>query len=53
MTLKETPGTELPWAAAHQAVRISMVFGAARGLGIGSVQSSEEEGKALAWRHEP
>ena len=30
-----------------------MVFGAARGLGIGSVQSSEEEGKVLAWRHEP
>lgn len=53
MTFEETPGAELPWAAVHQAVRISMVFGAASGLGIDSVQSSEEEGKALACRHEP
>lgn len=53
MTLKETPGAELSWAAAHPPLRTSMVFGAARGLGIGPVQSSEEEGKAMAWRHEP
>lgn len=53
MTPKETPGTKFPWAAAHPALRTSMVFRARRKLGTGSVQPSEEEDKALVWNNEP
>lgn len=43
MIPKETLEGEFSWAAAHAALRLSMVFGAGRGLGTGTVQSSEEE----------